>query len=137
MQVFPISVDPSMCVCKITNATDQWLIFNVYWDCHLSSLVDQLHLIKNLLFKFPCKQVLIVGDINTKNPLWGGSICDAKSQDFVDFLVENDLSICNNSDSLPTFQRGNCRSWIDITCVSLASLPAFTRSRTGTSLRIA
>lgn len=47
---------------------------------------------------------------------------DNKGREIEEFLLENDLFVCNNSTSLPTFQRGNCRSWIDVTFVSRPGL---------------
>lgn len=64
-----------------------------------------------------CK-IIITGDFNAKNVLWGGDISDQKGGELLDWAMANDMLIINNRDDLPTFESTNGRSWIDMTLIS-------------------
>ena len=74
------------------------------------NIPDQL--LNNLLQELP-KPVIILGDINSYNPLWGSNNTDARGRIFENFLTSNNLLILN--DSRPTRVACNTETAIDVT----------------------
>lgn len=59
--------------------------------------------------------VVITGDFNAQNVVWGGDTTDNRGRRLLDWVTTNSLIVLNNADDLPTFDNGRGRSWIDIT----------------------
>lgn len=62
------------------------------------------------------KDTIIAGDLNSKSPLWGAPMSDRRGSYLADWASELNLIFLNTGD--PTFERGNTRSHIDVTCAS-------------------
>lgn len=62
------------------------------------------------------KEVIILGDINSKSQQWGAPLADTKGEYWADCMAETDVDICN--DGTPTFIKGDSASHIDITCAT-------------------
>lgn len=59
-------------------------------------------------------EVILLGDLNSKSPLWGSKIEDAKGKYITEWLSSKNWAVINEGDA-PTFIRGDSRSHIDIT----------------------
>ncbi|KAK9720147.1 Endonuclease-reverse transcriptase [Popillia japonica] len=57
---------------------------------------------------------VVAGDFNSKSPMWGSPITDARGELLVEWAAEVGLNALNLGDE-PTFERGNSKSHIDIT----------------------
>ncbi|KAK9711065.1 Endonuclease-reverse transcriptase [Popillia japonica] len=57
---------------------------------------------------------VVAGDFNSKSPMWGSPITDARGELLVEWAAELGLNALNLGDE-PTFERGNSKSHIDIT----------------------
>ncbi|GBN08384.1 hypothetical protein AVEN_84213-1 [Araneus ventricosus] len=68
--------------------------------------------------------ILIGGDINMRQQLWGPKVSDHRSSDeglpFVDFIIKHGLNIWNDPNSDPTFQTTRVQTWINVTVASAA-----------------
>lgn len=60
---------------------------------------------------------IIMGDLNVKSPLWGSPITDLRGRYWAEWLASLDLVVLNTGYA-PTFVRGSCESFIDITCAT-------------------
>lgn len=59
-------------------------------------------------------EVIVLGDINAKSPLWGSPITDARGEYLVEWLSALDMVVINEGNR-PTFERRGASSFIDIT----------------------
>lgn len=57
---------------------------------------------------------VIMGDLNAASPLWGAPITNPKGAYWAEWIATLDLVVHNNGDT-PTFQRGESKSFIDVT----------------------
>lgn len=112
---FPVELSMDICTIQIGINNNKWLISSIYMQYNTPNIDNYLFLIENNLGKFRHCNILLAGDFNAKNPIWGGDLLDNRGRQIEDFIASNNIIICNNRDSLPTFQRGDTRSWIDIT----------------------
>ena len=60
------------------------------------------------------KPLVIAGDLNSKSPIWGSPIEDARGRLVADWLAQNGLLVANHGTE-PTFVRRQCRSYLDVT----------------------
>lgn len=109
---FPVLTSTDLCVARLTVANDSWLLLNFYWSCRARSIRNYLRKIKEVMVKYPSKYILLLGDTNARSPLWGGeafdrgdysarSIKDKKGHELEEFLIENNLYVCNERTSPP------------------------------------
>ncbi|KAJ8964370.1 hypothetical protein NQ317_003015 [Molorchus minor] len=61
------------------------------------------------------EEVLLLGDLNGKSPMWGSPIKDARGAYLEEWLAALDM-VAHNTGDRPTFVRGMSSSFIDITC---------------------
>lgn len=115
LMCFPILVTRDIVIIQIGNAQSKWLIFSIYFHFANNTINEYLNIIETHIRRYLSCKILIAGDVNAKNPLWGGYITDHKGSELADFMASNNLLICNTSDSTPTFQRADHASWIDVT----------------------
>nr|CAI5838231.1 unnamed protein product [Callosobruchus analis] len=54
-------------------------------------------------------------DLNVKSPQWGAPVADARGNYFTEWLATLDMIVLNTG-LTPTFVRGDCHSYIDVTC---------------------
>ncbi|KAJ8963710.1 hypothetical protein NQ314_005431 [Rhamnusium bicolor] len=57
---------------------------------------------------------IILGDLNVKSPEWGSPTTDNRGAYMAEWISTLDLVVQNNGD-IPTFERGNSTSFIDVT----------------------
>lgn len=60
------------------------------------------------------EEFIIAGDMNGKSPHWGSPISDARGECITDWFAGMDI-VEINTGVIPTFQRGDSYSFIDIT----------------------
>lgn len=63
------------------------------------------------------KEVVVIGDINSKSPEWGSPIRDNRGDYWTEWLAELNM-VVNNTGDTPTFVRDGSISYIDVTCSS-------------------
>nr|CAH7755103.1 unnamed protein product [Callosobruchus chinensis] len=63
------------------------------------------------------RQFLILGDFNAKSSLWGPQPTDNRGNYLAEWIAELNLVVHNSGDK-PTFLRGSCMSFIDVTLSS-------------------
>ena len=63
------------------------------------------------------RESIIMGDLNIKSPLWGSPTTDVRGRYWTEWLASLDLVVMNTGD-LPTFVRGTCETFIDVTCAT-------------------
>ncbi|KAK9759231.1 Endonuclease-reverse transcriptase [Popillia japonica] len=61
------------------------------------------------------EEVIVLGDINSKSTLWGSPTNDRRGVYWTEWMAALNLVALNTGDT-PTFRRGDCRSYIDVTC---------------------
>ncbi|KAH9378605.1 hypothetical protein HPB48_018321 [Haemaphysalis longicornis] len=59
-------------------------------------------------------EVLIGGDFNARNQIWGTQTTDERGERVLEVIVTNALTLLNNKDSPPTFRTSRARRWIDL-----------------------
>lgn len=60
---------------------------------------------------------IIMGDLNIKSPMWGSPTTDARGRYWAEWLDMLNLVVLNTGE-VPTFIRGSCESFIDVTCAT-------------------
>lgn len=115
--VFPILVKSEIACVRIQWRDKELIVVNVYCapKGELNSILVE---IENLLSSIEGKHLLITGDFNAKNPVWGGLSADRRGEEVINFINANNLNILNDSGSIPTFETVNGKSWIDLSLVS-------------------
>ena len=97
----------------------------VIYSCYVSPTIKEEEL-QAYLNKVRCsieqrgenkKNVLIGGDFNAKAYSWGSPIEDKKGSILAEWINENDYNILNDG-QVPTFERNNGSSYIDVTICS-------------------
>lgn len=91
----------------------------VIYSCYVSPAVDEEELQRYLIelkrdMRKKKKEVLIGGDLNSKAYSWGSPIEDKKGRTVMEWINSEDLCILNKG-NIPTFERTNGSSFIDIT----------------------
>ncbi|CAH1988125.1 unnamed protein product [Acanthoscelides obtectus] len=62
-------------------------------------------------------EVILAGDLNAKSTFWGSPLTDHRGRYLEEWIAELNMTIVN-SGGLPTFQRGESRSFIDVTAAT-------------------
>ena len=117
---------PDLCVCTLTLGSSSITLISVYIPPERTSQGDiilispYLDKIENAMRHIGGK-VLICGDFNSHNPIWGSNQSDQRGKQTLDFIDSNNLHLLNDSDS-PTFYTirdgREFKSNIDITLCS-------------------
>lgn len=100
-------------VVKLEGPEINIVIVNVYAEPgrQLDPILEQ---VERTLSRYRCPAI-VAGDFNAKNPVWGGSVSEARGNALMDLVGRHRLEIANNSDDLATFSSANGQSWIDVT----------------------
>ncbi|GBO24821.1 hypothetical protein AVEN_257023-1 [Araneus ventricosus] len=87
-------------------------IISAYFPPHdnIDSLIEEF-----TNFNSINKNVLILGDFNARSFIWNYNFEDICGSAIIDFSTMNDLLICNNKNSPPTFVSHSGRDWPDLT----------------------
>lgn len=117
ISVFPVHIEQKLVAVKITIVNRELLLINCYCP-PTEGINSELSKIENIIQTFKCEEILIAGDFNSKNEIWGSQSTDEKGEKIVEFLVTNNLTLLNHKDSPPTFQTTRARGWIDLTIVN-------------------
>lgn len=67
------------------------------------------------LFRDNYQDIILTGDLNAKSREWGSAVEDRRGAALAAWMSANNLYVANRG-NYPTFERGNQRSIIDITC---------------------
>lgn len=97
---------------------EDWSLFACYSSPNIK-LEDFKHQIDVLIrqIKNTNLNVVVVGDFNSKSAIWGSPITDIRGEYLAECAAELDL-VAMNCGKVPTFERGNSKSYIDITWAS-------------------
>lgn len=116
IEIFPVMVAQKLIIVKIKWDTKQVTIINCYIPPKetIETIIRQIevYIVSNVT-----EHIILAGDFNSKNKIWGGDITDDRGSGVLEFVTRNNLNILNNN-SIPTFETSNGRSWIDLTIVS-------------------
>lgn len=118
---FPVIVTDTLIAVKLTWQSRTALVLNCYAPPKddINQLIDQIAEIT----RQQNGSVLVAGDFNAKNPLWGGRTLDDRGEAIAEFFSSTGFTIENDPNSPPTFESKNGRSWIDLTCSSPSLTP--------------
>ncbi len=106
------NVDIEVAGIKIYNCTNEpFVVLSIY--IAPSQILKDEHL-KRFLVK---KNLLILGDFNAKNPLWGSPITDVRGKLIGQFLEDNNIFCLNNGDGT-RFKKNGTTSHLDLALCS-------------------
>lgn len=114
--VFPTVITDTLIALNITWHSYTALVINCYAPPK-EDINNVIRKLSEITHKQNC-HILVAGDFNAKNPLWGGTTLDSRGEVLADFFTTNSLTIANQTDCPPTFESRNGRSWIDVTVTS-------------------
>lgn len=114
ISIFPIVIEQKMIVAKVIKGIRELLIINCYCPPH-EKISPVLSKIENVIRTINFTEILIIGDFNSKNKLWGSQINDEKGDEMLEFIIKHNLIILNEKDSPPTFRTERAKGWIDLT----------------------
>lgn len=78
------------------------------------NISNQLSIIEPWFIKYSNKKIIVLGNFNTKHPIWGGHRTDSRGETLLDFINYHDFNILNEASSPPTFDSTIGQSWIDL-----------------------
>lgn len=96
-------------------------IVNCYFPPR-ANIVTMLVKLESVIKQLDSEHLLVMGDFNAKNPVWGGSMEDQRGSLLFEFFTRNNLIVLNSSGSIPTFSTVNGKSWIDISAVNQVTM---------------
>jgi hypothetical protein len=100
--------------------TEEYIIYNAYFspnNCSANDFEENLHKIENDIRQYiNGKGIIITGDLNAKNPCWGGQIKNKKGEILNEWINSMNMSILNDGQK-PTCLRANGVSYIDVSIV--------------------
>ena len=103
---------------------DVIIVGNVYhspsYDCEYDELLFQLNHVKNITNKYKHTTVIMAGDFNAKNVLWGSTITDNRGIQLDEWLTVQKLSFVN--DGTYTHIRKGKKDVLDVMAISQADL---------------
>ncbi|XP_035222995.1 uncharacterized protein LOC118195779 [Stegodyphus dumicola] len=96
----------------------QLLVVNVYFppSKNLDALLHEL----SFLYSGATPNILLGGDFNASNRLWGAHSDNARSTILLDFIHSLNLIVLNSPHSPPTFDTVSAKGWPDITLASIS-----------------
>lgn len=115
--VFPLTVSPYIVALRLQNQQSTMLLIATYaapsvpMDFILSRINDVLE-------RYCATNVILAGDFNARNPIWGGDVLNSRGAQLAHFIHSTRLKILNDPNSVATFQNAYSESWIDLTLVS-------------------
>lgn len=114
---FPTHISRDIIAVHITSQTINCYLLSVYAPPH-DDIDITITKIRELISQYHPTPVLIGGDFNAKNIVWGGERTDSRGCELAQFIIASDLYPLNSSTSPPTFESTNGHSWIDLTLTS-------------------
>lgn len=121
LNVFCVYLNSDLIVLKCSLLNTEILLLNCYVSPS-ASLNNFLITLEPILRRHRQNHLVLGGDFNAKNPLWGGVIEDERGTLLSEFFIANSLNILNNPNSPPTFETRNGSSWIDLVVISMSLL---------------
>lgn len=118
IEIFPMRTTQTMIIVKLTWNNVELITINCYFPPQTDTLPLILEIEQFLRQIQPEENVLLVGDFNSKNTIWGGEVTDKRGLELAEFVNRHDLNVLNDPQAQPTFQTKNGRSWIDLTICS-------------------
>lgn len=115
--IFPILVTPNIVAIKCSYQDKVFLIINTYippfsdFDVVLMEIDGLLRLHRN-------NPIIMTGDFNAKNTLWGGNITDDRGEQLSEFFLLHNIFVVNDKHTEATFETVNGSSWIDLSLTS-------------------
>lgn len=61
------------------------------------------------------EDIVLLGDINGHNYLWGSRTEDARGEAILKWIMDWDMDICNSPLDPPTFSTARAKGWVDLT----------------------
>lgn len=98
---------------KITNTSPPLVVSSIYIEPK-ARMKSHLNKIEQIA-RDSRSNLVIAGDFNAKNVVWGGKITDRRGERLLDTVVQQGMNIENLENSEPTFYTKNGSSWIDVT----------------------
>lgn len=105
---------------RITNTNPPLVVSSIYSEPK-ARLKAHLNRIEGIS-KDINRNLIIAGDFNAKNVVWGGETTDRRGERLLDTIVRSGMNIENSGNSEPTFHSTNGRSWIDLTLTKNTSI---------------
>lgn len=117
MDIFPVFIAQFVVALRFTSQDFSFLLIAIYAapSIQIDIILSQ---ISQILLASGDKNVIIAGDFNAKNPLWGGMVTDSRGTEVVQFLAAHNLEVANDPRSIPTFSTSYAQAWIDLTLFS-------------------
>lgn len=101
------------------NTIDKDFIFcSVYADGNLN-IEDTLNDLDDVLDHTNCKNIIIGGDFNSHNIVWGYPKSNERGNKVLDYINSKNLFLQNTNKDPPTFQHNNSKGWPDLTFNSI------------------
>ncbi|XP_035220035.1 uncharacterized protein LOC118193102 [Stegodyphus dumicola] len=95
----------------------QYIIASIY-SSPTDSITGTTSYILDTIQRCPSTPLLLSGDFNAHNTIWGYADTTTKGQELEDFLAANNIHLLNTSDSPPTFDNTYHVGWPDLTLCS-------------------
>lgn len=115
--IYPAYISRDIVAVRLTNRFTDLYVISVYAPPH-DDLNTTLTTLTDICTKFHPTPILIGGDFNAKNVVWGGNRTDDRGAQLAEFIIARDLLPLNTPESPPTFESARGCSWIDITLAS-------------------
>lgn len=94
---------------------DTWILYGCYISPNIPLMEFKQYIDKVMTnIRDSKKEKIFAGDLNAKSNAWGSPYTDARGKYVDEWVAELDLVIMNRGNT-PTFERGNSRSFIDVT----------------------
>lgn len=117
INIFPLQIEEEFVAVVVKFKNKELLIINCYAPPK-GNIESLLFKIDNVIQKLKIKNVIIAGDFNAKSHTWGGDILDDRGEAVTEFIIKNNLTLLNDSNSEPTFETARGKSWIDLSIIS-------------------
>lgn len=118
--IFPLHVSPYITAVTL-NAPALSILFIGVYAAPSVALDHILTVLSDILSRHTFANVVIAGDFNARNTLWGGEVTNTRGRQLAQFSHSHQLRILNNPDSLPTFETQYAGTWIDVTMAAGAA----------------
>ncbi|XP_035226607.1 uncharacterized protein LOC118198932 [Stegodyphus dumicola] len=95
----------------------QYIIASIF-SSPTDSITGTTSYILDTIQRCPSTPLLLSGDFNAHNTIWGYADTTTKGQELEDFLAANNIHLLNTPDSTPTFDNTYHVGWPDLTLCS-------------------
>lgn len=115
--IFPLLIKQNIVAIECSFQDKVIIIINVYISPTVD-LNDTLVELDGVIRQCQNKSVILTGDFNAKNIIWGGNVNDERGEQLSEFFLLHNIFLINDKDSEATFQSSNGTSWIDLSLAS-------------------